>query len=115
MQTSHYENVRACFQELDDLRGWQDGEEEADDDANYKEDRHHDVAQFFDLEAAMHLKNWDDVARICASDDTFPNPKFYAPIMDLTLQLNPPPTLAIQVIKVCSILMDEILHYLNHH
>lgn len=107
MQTSHYDNVRACFQELDDLRGWQDGEEEADDDANYKEDRHHDVAQFFDLEAAMHLRKWDDVAGICASDDTFPDPKFYAPIMDLTLQLNLPPTLAIQVIKVRSILIMQ--------
>ncbi|KAJ5392935.1 hypothetical protein N7465_011909 [Penicillium sp. CMV-2018d] len=107
-KTSHYENVRACFQELDDLRGWQDGEEEADDDANYKEDRHHDVAQFFDLEAAMHLKKWDDVARICASDDTFPNPKFYAPIMDLTLQLNIPPTLAIQVIKRIMLKLSEL-------
>lgn len=115
MQALHYENVRACFQELGDLRGWKDEEEDADDDANYKEDRHHDVAQFFDLEAAMHLKKWDNVASICASDDTFPDPKFYAPIMDLTLQLNPPPTLAIQIIKVRSIIMDVILHSLNNH
>ncbi|KAJ5847259.1 hypothetical protein N7455_011216 [Penicillium solitum] len=103
----HYENVRACFQELGDLCGWKDGEEEADDDANYKEDRHHDVAQFFDLEAAMHLKKWDNVASICASDDTFPDPKFYAPIMDLTLQLNPPPTLAIQIIKRIVLKLSE--------
>lgn len=114
MQALHYVKVRACFQELDDLRGWKDGEEETDDDADYKEDRHHDVAQFFDLEAAMHLKKWNHVARICASDDTFPDPKFYAPIMDLTLQLNPPPRLAIQVVKVRSILMYEILHSLNN-
>lgn len=113
MQALQYENVRACFQELNDLRGWNDGEEEADDDANYKEDKHHEVAQFFDLEAAMHLKKWDDVANICASDDTFPDPKFYAPIMDLNLQLNLPPTLGIQVTKVRFILMDEILHSLN--
>ncbi|KAK4866066.1 hypothetical protein LT330_008806 [Penicillium expansum] len=98
-KTSHYEDLRTCFQELDDLHGWEDGEEEADDDANYKEDRHHDIAQFFDFEAAMHLKKWDDVASICASDDAFSNPKFYAPIMDLTLQLNLPPKLAIQIIK----------------
>ncbi|KGO73909.1 Meiosis specific protein SPO22 [Penicillium italicum] len=98
-KTSQYENVRACFQELDDLHGWEDGEEETDDDANYNEDRHHDTAQFFDLEAAMHLRKWDDVASICASDDAFSDPKFYAPIMDLTLQMNLPPKLAIQIIK----------------
>ncbi|KAJ5394574.1 uncharacterized protein N7487_012215 [Penicillium crustosum] len=103
-----YENVRACFQELNDLRGWNDGEEEADDDANYKEDKHHEVAQFFDLEAAMHLKKWDDVANICASDDTFPDPKFYAPIMDLNLQLNLPPTLGIQVTKRIMLKLSEL-------
>lgn len=103
LQTSHYEDVCACFQQLDDLHGWEDGEEKTDDDANDKEDRHRDIARFFDLEAAMHLKKWNDVASICASDYAFPDPKFYAPIMDLTLQLNLPPTLAIQIIKVRSI------------
>ncbi|EKV04023.1 hypothetical protein PDIG_83800 [Penicillium digitatum PHI26] len=98
-RTSHYESVRACFQELDELHGWEDEEEETDDDANYKEDRRYDIAQFFDLEAAMYLKQWDDVANMCASDDAFPDLEFYAPVMDLTLQLNLPPTLAIQIIK----------------
>lgn len=107
MQTSHYESVRACFQELDELHGWEDEEEETDDDANYKEDRRYDIAQFFDLEAAMYLKQWDDVANMCASDDAFPDLEFYAPVMDLTLQLNLPPTLAIQIIKVHSILLNE--------
>lgn len=97
------------------MHGWEDGEEEADDDANYKEDRHHDIAQFFDFEAAMHLKKWDDVASICASDDAFSNPKFYAPIMDLTLQLNLPPKLAIQIIKVRSILMNARLNSRNNY
>lgn len=115
MQASHYDNVRAYCRELDDLHGWEDGEEEADDVANHKEDGHHDVAQFFDLEAAMHLKKWDDVTNICASDDTFPDPKFYSPIMDLTLQLDLPPTLAIQIIKVRSIPMGDILHSLNNN
>ncbi|KAJ5441745.1 Meiosis specific protein SPO22 [Penicillium cf. griseofulvum] len=94
-----YENVRAYFRQLDDLHGWDDGEEEADKHTNEREDRHHDIAQFFDLEAAIYLANWDDVARICASDDEFPKPKFYAPIMDLTFQFNLPPRLAIQIIR----------------
>ncbi|KAJ5855132.1 hypothetical protein N7534_007675 [Penicillium rubens] len=96
----HYKDVRACFQHLNNLHGWKDGEEETDDDdANYKEDRHYDIAKFFDLEAAMHLKMWQDVASICASDEAFPGPKFHAPIMDLTLQLDLPPRLAISIIK----------------
>ncbi|KAJ5260252.1 hypothetical protein N7505_009633 [Penicillium chrysogenum] len=99
-KVSHYKDVRACFQHLNDLHGWKDGEEETDDDdANYKEDRHYDIAKFFDLEAAMHLKMWQDVASICASDEAFPGPKFHAPIMDLTLQLDLPPRLAISIIK----------------
>jgi hypothetical protein len=106
LQVSHYKDVRACFQHLNDLHGWKDGEEETDDDdANYKEDRHYDIAKFFDLEAAMHLKMWQDVASICASDEAFPGPKFHAPIMDLTLQLDLPPRLAISIIKVRSIPM----------
>ncbi|KOS41333.1 hypothetical protein ACN38_g7798 [Penicillium nordicum] len=107
-KASHYDNVRAYCRELDDLHGWEDGEEEADDVANHKEDGHHDVAQFFDLEAAMHLKKWDDVTNICASDDTFPDPKFYSPIMDLTLQLDLPPTLAIQIIKRIVLKLSEL-------
>ncbi|KAJ5471687.1 hypothetical protein N7530_009044 [Penicillium desertorum] len=98
-KVSHYKDVRACFQQLNDFHGWKDGEEETDDDANYKEDRHYDIAKFFDLEAAMHLTMWQDVDSICASDDAFPGPKFYAPIMDLTLQLDLPPKLAIGIIK----------------
>ncbi|KAJ6177747.1 hypothetical protein N7519_008208 [Penicillium mononematosum] len=98
-KVSHYKDVRACFQQLNDLHGWKDGEEETDDDANYKEDGHYDIAKFFDLEAAMHLTMWQDVASICVSDDAFPGPKFYAPIMDLTLQLDLPPKLAIGIIK----------------
>ncbi|CAG8897027.1 unnamed protein product [Penicillium egyptiacum] len=99
LQASHYEDVRACFQQLSDLHGWKDGEEETDDNADFKEDRHRNIAQFFYLEAAMHLSKWKDVASICASDDAFPDPKFYAPTIDLTLQLKLPPKLAIHIIK----------------
>ncbi|KAJ5463934.1 Meiosis specific protein SPO22 [Penicillium sp. IBT 31633x] len=95
----HYQKVRSSFNELADLFGWNDGEEESDHAENVKEDRHHDIAQFYDLEAAMHLKQWDDVTNICESDDAFPDLNFYAPIMDLTLQLDLPPALAIKVIK----------------
>lgn len=94
--------MRSSFNELADLFGWNDGEEESDHAENVKEDRHHDIAQFYDLEAAMHLKQWDDVTNICESDDAFPDLNFYAPIMDLTLQLDLPPALAIKVIKVRS-------------
>ncbi|CAI7602637.1 unnamed protein product [Penicillium glandicola] len=104
----HYENVRAYFRQLNDFHGWEDGELEADEDVNEKEDRHHEIAQFFDLEAAMYLKQWTDISRICASDDAFPDRKFYAPIMDLTLQLNLPPTLAIQIIKRIMSKLNEL-------
>ncbi|KAJ5505097.1 Meiosis specific protein SPO22 [Penicillium fimorum] len=96
---THYLNVRTCFIGLDHMHGWEDGEEEADEAANEKEDRHHDIAQFFDLEAAMYLRHWDDIFDICASGDEFPKPEFYAPIIDLTFQWNLPPTVAIQIIK----------------
>ncbi|KAJ5780157.1 Meiosis specific protein SPO22 [Penicillium paradoxum] len=96
---SHYENVRTSFNELDDLFGWDDGEEESDHEVHVKEDRHHDIAQFFDLEAAMHLEQWEDVTKISESDDAFPKSKFHAPIMDLTLQLSLPPALAVKIIK----------------
>ncbi|KAJ5973061.1 Meiosis specific protein SPO22 [Penicillium vulpinum] len=98
-KASHYEQVRACFQQLDGLHGWEDDEEETDEDAKEKEDSHHDIAQFFDLEAAMHLKEWDNIASICASDGAFADPEFYAPIVDMTLQLDLPPRLAILIIK----------------
>jgi hypothetical protein len=61
----------------------------------------------------MHLTMWQDVDSICASDDAFPGPKFYAPIMDLTLQLDLPPKLAIGIIKVRSILMNGRQHSLS--
>jgi hypothetical protein len=101
-QKKHYENVRASFEALNDLSGWSDEEETSDEDANIKEDRQHENAQFFDLEAAMYLEQWDDVARICQSNDRFPKPWFYPPIMDLTLKLDLPPALAVKIIKVPS-------------
>ncbi|KAI2695314.1 hypothetical protein CBS147332_9413 [Penicillium roqueforti] len=94
----HYEDVCICFQQLGDLRGWEDGEE-TDAGANYKEEKHYNIARFFNLEATMHLNRWQDVVRICASDDTIPDSKFYPQIMDLTLRLNLPPTRAIWLIK----------------
>ncbi|KXG50567.1 Meiosis specific protein SPO22 [Penicillium griseofulvum] len=94
-----YENVRAYAQELNSLHGWCDGEEQLDDHTNKKEDMHHEIAQFFDLEAAMCLRNWEDVARICASDDEFPKSKFHTQIMDMTFYFDLPPRLAIEVIK----------------
>jgi hypothetical protein len=95
-----YENVRVYVRELNSLHGWCDSEEELNDHTNKKEDKHRDIAQFFDLEAAMCLRSWEDVARICASDDEFPKSEFYAPIMDMTFQFDLPPRLAIEVVKV---------------
>lgn len=96
--------MRASYRELDGLLGWDDGEEESDHDSHVKEDRHHDNAQFFDFEAAMHLEKWDDVIEICESHNAFPKSGFYAPIMDLALQLSPPPAIAVRIIKVGSFL-----------
>ncbi|KAJ5375766.1 Meiosis specific protein SPO22 [Penicillium concentricum] len=96
---TYYMNVRTCFIGLNHLHGWEDEEEEADEATNEKEDRHHDIAQFFDLEAAMHLRHWQDILDICASDDEFPKPRFYAPIIDLAFQRNIPPTVVIPIIK----------------
>ena len=99
LQKPHYEDVRTCFEQLGDLRGWED-EEETDDGAKYKEEKHYDIARFFNLEATMHLERWQDAVGICASDDSIPGPRFYPQIMDLTLRLNLPPERAIWLIKV---------------
>ncbi|KAJ5554788.1 Meiosis specific protein SPO22 [Penicillium sp. DV-2018c] len=93
-QRMYYEKVRTSFTELNDLSGWSDEEEPSDLNTDAKEDRQLSNAQFFDLEAAMHLGQWDDVARICQSNDTFPKQWFYPPLMDLTLKLDLPPALA---------------------
>ncbi|KAJ5123881.1 Meiosis specific protein SPO22 [Penicillium bovifimosum] len=98
-QKINWEKVRVVFRELNDLSGWSDGEEEAKVDTEAKEARQLTNARFFDLEAAMHLGRWEDVAQICESNDTFPMSWFYPPLVDLTLKLDLPPALAIKILK----------------
>ncbi|OQE34720.1 hypothetical protein PENCOP_c016G07080 [Penicillium coprophilum] len=95
---TRYVNVRICFKQLKPLYGWED-EEEATKETNEKEDRHLDIARFFDFEAAMYLRQWDEIIGSCASDERFPKPKFYAPILDLTFQWGLPPAVSIPIIK----------------
>ncbi|KAJ5173573.1 Meiosis specific protein SPO22 [Penicillium coprophilum] len=95
---TRYVDVRICFKQLKQLHGWED-EEEASEETNEKEDRHLDIARFFDFEASMYLRQWDEIIGSCASDERFPKPKFYAPILDLNFQWSLPPAVSIPIIK----------------
>lgn len=103
LQRQYYQNIHACFNVMDSLLGSEDGETPTRI-TTVLEEKHYGIGLFFNFEATIHLGLWDEVLKICASQDhlTFPKSQFYLQMIDLALQLNTPPVITLRILKVRS-------------
>ena len=94
--------MRTCFKVLDNLVGWEDGEEKPTPISASLEEKQHATGQFFNFEATLHLGIWDEILEMCEDDRKFPKSQFYLQMIDMIIQMDCPATVAVKLMKVRS-------------
>jgi hypothetical protein len=100
-QINNYLCLHASFKVMEELTGWEDGEEMPTPHTIALEAKHYAEGQFFNFEATIRLGLWDDLLEICRNEKRFPQPQWYPQVFDLILQSGAPLLITAKVMKVC--------------
>ncbi|CAG8427289.1 unnamed protein product [Penicillium salamii] len=96
---AYYSSLRAAFQTLRGLVGWEDGQENPNEVSAAIEGDQFLVGAFFDFEATIQLGLWNELLEICRDPDRFPKTRFYPQMLDLALQIGTPAAVQVAVMK----------------